>query len=1524
MRKTRKTFNAIAGIILSLAMVLALLPSAYSAAAAEEAPDPIAAAAKSLEGTGTAENPFKIQNTEDMKTMRDNINATAKYKVENNKAVTVEDESGAEETKLYADAYYILTADIDLAEACKEKGGWAPIGKKAGSVFSKKENAFRGVFDGKGHTISNLSIDQGGSESRLYRFGLFGDNYGTIQNLCVKDAELVHLGFDNGIIAAINYGIIQNCYTSGTVQGSYMTGGIVGSNSGGTIKNCYSTANITNGSSAGCIYGNSSKYIEKEGEKETEKVPVVSNCYYIDTQPGVNEAGVCEPVSAEEFKTGRITWLLQNGQDGTVWEQKLGDSGDAYPKLHQDKDQEDRVYKVTFKLGTLEVENTYVNANAQLKAPKVEVPTDKGYTTGDRWYREETKTTEWNFESDKVEADTVLYSEKTPIGYKITLKLNGGALSDSEGFTAEGEDYTKTYTIESPEFTLPTPEKENYEFLGWTSGGEEVLAKGAPEKVVTIPTGTTGDQTFTAQFRDASAPSVTISIDNQNWESVMVNPTFDLFFKISPSVTVTAKDNLDPNPKVSYYVSTKEIEENKLNTVKDWTTYTEAFSLQPTGSHTNYIVYAKAEDDHGNVVYASTSGLVLDMTAPLISGITDNATVCEDAEFTVTESYLNWVKVDDDVIEAAENGVYCIEEIGTHTVSAMDKAGNETKITVTVSKHEKRYNVTETIEYPDCENAGREYVMTICKNCNNSYDSLIRDIPASGHNWGEWTEIDTPTCDNAGLRTHTCKRCGKTENDNLDPSAHDWEEEYTIDQIPTCTMPGSKSIHCKKCGAKGESEELPVLAHDVVGQEPEKENEVLPSCETDGRYALVLYCRACKTEVSREEVIVPATGHDWTEWEEIDPNGCEDEGMLQRSCRNCKLTQTSNVLASGHQWDTNYTVDKKATCTEDGSESIHCQNCDATRDDRVIQAKGHTPAEAVKENETKATCTESGSYDLVRYCTVCGEMVGKITETAPALGHTWGDWESVEMPDCDDTGTQKRSCTVCGYEETQGLEAAGHDWETEKRVDVEPTCTTEGSQSTHCKNCAITKDSEVIPALGHTWGDWESVEMPDCDDTGTQKRSCTVCGYEETQGLEAAGHDWETEKRADVEPTCTTEGSKSTHCKNCAIAKDSEVIPALGHTWGDWESVEMPDCDDTGTQKRSCTVCGYEETRGLEATGHEWETKKTVDKEPTCTTEGSQSIHCKNCGIAKDSEVIPALGHKPVLANQKDATWTQPGYTGDIICEVCKETLQKGESIAAKVMFEVSEGKDMPVVSVDEKAQDALAEELLTEEDKIAIEAGESIAIALEVENADTIVSSDEQELVESVLTEEDTIGQYLDIQITKYVGEEAEAITELKKPLRLTIELSEELKGTNRVFSIVRLHDGLPEILDDLDDALDTVTFETDRFSTYAIIYREVVTEDPGNDDPNPPAGDDDKDKPNPPAGDDDKDKPNPPADNNDSDKPNPPADNNGDTGNNNANGVPPTTGDSSPISLLFILMGAAAVFVAAGMRKRSDDTRA
>lgn len=67
----------------------------------------------------------------------------------------------------------------------------------------------------------------------------------------------------------------------------------------------------------------------------------------------------------------------------------------------------------------------------------------------------------------------------------------------------------------------------------------------------------------------------------------------------------------------------------------------------------------------------------------------------------------------------------------------------------------------------------------------------------------------------------------------------------------------------------------------------------------------------------------------------------------------------------------------------------------------------------------------------------------------------------------------------------------------------------------------------------------------------------------------------------------------------------------------------------------------------------------------TCTEDGSVTVTCDDCGEVLSTETLPATGHSTVVKNAKDATCTEPGYTGDKVCTVCGETVETGEVIPA-------------------------------------------------------------------------------------------------------------------------------------------------------------------------------------------------------------------------------------------------------------------
>ena len=72
-----------------------------------------------------------------------------------------------------------------------------------------------------------------------------------------------------------------------------------------------------------------------------------------------------------------------------------------------------------------------------------------------------------------------------------------------------------------------------------------------------------------------------------------------------------------------------------------------------------------------------------------------------------------------------------------------------------------------------------------------------------------------------------------------------------------------------------------------------------------------------------------------------------------------------------------------------------------------------------------------------------------------------------------------------------------------------------------------------------------------------------------------------------VDATCTTDGSKTTDCKDCDYVK-TETIPAKGHTYNNGEIKKAASCTETGTKLFVCEVCGAEKEETISATGHNY------------------------------------------------------------------------------------------------------------------------------------------------------------------------------------------------------------------------------------------------------------------------------------------------------------------------------------------------
>ena len=190
---------------------------------------------------------------------------------------------------------------------------------------------------------------------------------------------------------------------------------------------------------------------------------------------------------------------------------------------------------------------------------------------------------------------------------------------------------------------------------------------------------------------DLTAPDTEIKVSNKTWKSILNKITFGLFFKETQKAEITATDEGSGVNKYYYYVdksgSEKSLTEKQLQAV-DWK---EGESVT-FSEDSNYVIYAKVTDKAGNIKYVSTDGIVIDTIAPQVSGVESNQTYTKTQTFTVTDNNLDTVKVDGKTVESTNGSYTLVPKKGTYTIEVTDKTGNKTtlnKITVNWEKVKK-------------------------------------------------------------------------------------------------------------------------------------------------------------------------------------------------------------------------------------------------------------------------------------------------------------------------------------------------------------------------------------------------------------------------------------------------------------------------------------------------------------------------------------------------------------------------------------------------------------------------------------------------------------------------------------------------------------------------------------------------------------------------------------------------------------------------------------------------------------------
>ena len=678
-----------------------------------------------------------------------------------------------------------------------------------------------------------------------------------------------------------------------------------------------------------------------------------------------------------------------------------------------------------------------------------------------------------------------------------------------------------------------------------------------------------------------------------------------------------------------------------------------------------------------------------------------------------------------------------------------------------------------------------------CTSCDDQTDIAKHTFTDKSDETNHWQEC-TSCGDKTNIAEHTftdksddtnhwqeCSECGYQKEIN----AHSWGD-WSLATEPTLTTTGTAERTCS-CGEKQTKTDIPKLTDTTVWT---KGIRTEPTLNGTGSQ------KYTSTDYGTVTITIPKLT-DTTVW--------------------TKGTRTEPTL--------NGTGSQKYTSTDYGTVTITIPKLT----DTTVWTKG---------TRTEPTLNGTGSqkYTSTDY--------GTVTITIPKLTDTtvWTKGTRTE-PTLNGTGSEDYTSDDYGTVTMTIPALTDSAWTKDESQHVDPTEEADG------KDVYISTDygtvTVVLPQLEHTheWDEWTITTEPTLTATGTAQRVCTKNDTHIDTTTLPALTDTSVWSKVDDKHVDPTEEADGKDVYTSEYGEVTVVLPSLGHTheWGGWTITIEPSLTATGAAQRVCTKNDtHIDTTTLPALTDTSVWTKVDDKhvEPTEETDGRDVYTSEYGEVTNLLEKLPHTHKFPLTyVPEVKPTEEEEGVKEHWHCDGCGKDFEDENGTKevtaddlkiGNIETEVQAPANIPKPEIA-TSKDELIAAALTEDEQQKIKDGTGVKIILKVENATENVSAEDKEKVEAEINglSDYNLGQYLDITLLKKIGEDQEQkITETNAPIMITFELSEGLRGKAE-YSVIRVHNGTATVLRDLDSAPDTVTIETDKFSTYALTYKEKTT---------------------------------------------------------------------------------------------------
>lgn len=900
---------------------------------------------------------------------------------------------------------------------------------------------------------------------------------------------------------------------------------------------------------------------------------------------------------------------------------------------------------------------------------------------------------------------------------------------------------------------------------------------------------------------DITAPDTEIKVSNKTWKSILNKITFGLFFKETQKAEITATDEGSGVNKYYYYVdksgSEKSLTEKQLQAV-DWK---EGESVT-FSEDSNYVIYAKVTDKAGNIKYVSTDGIVIDTIAPQVSGVESNQTYTKTQTFTVTDNNLDTVKVDGKTVESTNGSYTLVPKKGTYTIEVTDKTGNKTtlnKITVNWEKVKKptveskvytgqtlTANISENGLYTVKENNGGIDV--------NEYDVQLTLKDPTNYRWEDGT-VDTTVKFNITQATPVVtKPTTKT-------LTYNGSEQELVNAASTNGGTVKYSLDNKNWSTSiptGKAAKEYTVYYKVEGNKNFKDVDVKEITNKINPRTIDLKWNKELTYNGKEQ-LPTATVNNLADGDkcEVTVDGAQHKNAGTYEATATKVSNQNYKLPE--DVTTSYTIGKKTLSIEDlkavnrkynGTSEVALQGGTLTGvvgNDKVsidmpkmgtVESSNAGENKAVSYTKSALSGEDKDNYELSETAwptltvtiSKTDESNTVITTTQNELDKTYDGYEVVDVKSTSNNKTTPVvEYSVKGKNEytTTKPKDAG-----EYTVRVTYPADDNYEKSSVTKNFTIKKMKTRVSAidLSKTYGEKGYELMYSFDRLARGDRLTGIILTRE-EGEDVGTYKIKVSQKEGSNPNYDITFKDGTYTINpLSIDKGTVVLGNVLKYTGEKQTQEVEQVLVNG--------------KALNKEDYE-----VLDNQ--ATKEGKHVLTIK----AKGNNHTGSFKYSyAILPKENDKIGTGSftvKTTGDV--EISRDEiidlLIENKEITANELSEVAEGK--------------------------------KIEIVLEVKEAQT------NELIETN-TKGYKVGKYLNITLNKIVNGTNESIHELSKVMKVTIKVPEELinkdSKTKREYYIARSHNGKVDILETkYNEKTNSLTFETDKFSNYAILYKDT-----------------------------------------------------------------------------------------------------